>query len=205
MQWKQVRIVLILIVIFTALWYVYPSLRTSDYWKYSPIQDTLTSGEIQAIDSDPLLTSTDKQLLKQINLTKVDRDRFQDQSIRLGLDLQGGVHIKLEVDKSNLPEDEAIDVVERAMQVISNRVNEFGVTEPIIQQEGEDRIIVELPGLKDIDRAMTLINQTAQLEFRLLREGSELRSVVERIDALLAARDTNCLLYTSDAADERSV
>lgn len=200
MQWKQVRIVLILIVIFTALWYVYPSLRTSDYWQYSPIQDTLTSGEIQAIDSDPLLTSTDKQLLKQINLTKVDRDRFQDQSIRLGLDLQGGVHIKLEVDKSNLPEDEAIDVVERAMQVISNRVNEFGVTEPIIQQEGEDRIIVELPGLKDIDRAMTLINQTAQLEFRLLREGSELRSVVERIDALLAARDT-----TAAVADTNSV
>ena len=200
MQWKQVRIVLILIVIFTALWYVYPSLRTSDYWQYSPIQDTLTSGEIQAIDSDPLLTSTDKQLLKQINLTKADRDRFQDQSIRLGLDLQGGVHIKLEVDKSNLPEDEAIDVVERAMQVISNRVNEFGVTEPIIQQEGEDRIIVELPGLKDIDRAMTLINQTAQLEFRLLREGSELRSVVERIDALLAARDT-----TAAVADTNSV
>lgn len=190
MQWKQVRIVLILAVIFTALWYVYPSFRTSAYWQYAPVQNALTPEQAEAIDSDPLLTAEDRAALKEQNLTKADRDRLQDQSIRLGLDLQGGVHIKLEVDKSNLPEEEAIDVVERAMQVISNRVNEFGVTEPIIQQEGEDRIIVELPGLKDIDRAMTLINQTAQLEFRMLRDGIELRSVVERIDALLAARDT---------------
>ena len=171
MQWKKVRIVLILLVIFTSLWYVYPSVRISDYWQYSPIKDSLSPDQIDAIDADPLLVLEDKVALKNLNLTKDDRDRFQDQSIRLGLDLQGGVHIKLEVDKSNLPPEEAIDVVERAMQVISNRVNEFGVTEPIIQQEGEDRIIVELPGLKDIDRAMTLINQTAQLEFRLLREG----------------------------------
>ena len=190
MQWKQFRIVLILAVIFTALWYVYPSFRTSDYWQYAPVQNALNPVQAEAIDSDPLLTAADRAALKELNLTKSERDRLQDQSIRLGLDLQGGVHIKLEVDKSNLPEEEAIDVVERAMQVISNRVNEFGVTEPIIQQEGEDRIIVELPGLKDIDRAMTLINQTAQLEFRLLRDGGELRSVVERIDALLAARDT---------------
>tara|TARA_B100000029_G_scaffold516813_1_gene634901 strand:- start:84686 stop:87364 length:2679 start_codon:yes stop_codon:yes gene_type:complete len=191
MQWKKVRIVLILLVIFTSLWYVYPSVRISDYWQYSPIKDGLSPDQIDAIDADPLLVLEDKVALKNLNLTKADRDRFQDQSIRLGLDLQGGVHIKLEVDKSNLPPEEAIDVVERAMQVISNRVNEFGVTEPIIQQEGEDRIIVELPGLKDIDRAMTLINQTAQLEFRLLREGGELRSILERIDALLAARDTS--------------
>ena len=86
---------------------------------------------------------------------------LENQSIRLGLDLQGGVHVVLEVDKSNLPEDEAVDVVERAMQVISNRVNEFGVAEPIIQKSGDNRIIVELPGLKDINRAMALINQTA--------------------------------------------
>jgi len=214
MQWKQARIVLILVVIFTALWYVYPSVRTSDYWQFAPVQNTLTLEQIEAIDSDPLLTGEDRAQLKSLNLTKAERDRLQDQSIRLGLDLQGGVHIKLEVDKSNLPEEEAVDVVERAMQVISNRVNEFGVTEPIIQQEGEDRIIVELPGLKDIDRAMTLINQTAQLEFRLLRDGSELRAAVERIDALLAARDpasvpadtadTNALIPEVDTSAERN-
>ncbi|MEE2991692.1 MAG: protein translocase subunit SecD [Gemmatimonadota bacterium] len=191
MQWKQVRILLILAVIFTALWYVYPSFRTSDYWLLSPVQSSLSADEITRIDEDLLLDNESKARLKQLNLTKPDWEALQDQSIRLGLDLQGGVHVVLEVDKSNLPEDEAVDVVERAMQVISNRVNEFGVAEPIIQKSGDNRIIVELPGLKDINRAMALINQTAQLEFKLLRDESELRTAIERIDALLAAQITD--------------
>ena len=191
MQWKQVRILLILAVIFTALWYVYPSFRTSDYWFLSPVQSSLSADEITRIDEDLLLDNESKARLKQLNLTKPDWEALQDQSIRLGLDLQGGVHVVLEVDKSNLPEDEAVDVVERAMQVISNRVNEFGVAEPIIQKSGDNRIIVELPGLKDINRAMALINQTAQLEFKLLRDESELRTAIERIDALLAAQITD--------------
>ncbi len=191
MQWKQVRVLLILAVIFTALWYVYPSFRTSDYWFLSPVKSSLSADEITRIDEDLLLDNESKARLKQLNLTKPDWEALQDQSIRLGLDLQGGVHVVLEVDKSNLPEDEAVDVVERAMQVISNRVNEFGVAEPIIQKSGENQIIVELPGLKDINRAMTLINQTAQLEFKLLRDESELRTVIERIDALLAAQNTD--------------
>lgn len=191
MQWKQVRILLILAVIFTALWYVYPSFRTSDYWLLSPVQSSLSADEITRIDEDLLLDNESKARLKRLNLTKPDWEALQDQSIRLGLDLQGGVHVVLEVDKSNLPEDEAVDVVERAMQVISNRVNEFGVAEPIIQKSGDNRIIVELPGLKDINRAMALINQTAQLEFKLLRDESELRTAIERIDALLAAQITD--------------
>jgi SecD/SecF fusion protein len=208
MQWKQVRILLILAVIFTALWYVYPSFRTSDYWLLSPVQSSLSADEITRIDEDLLLDNESKARLKQLNLTKPDWEALQDQSIRLGLDLQGGVHVVLEVDKSNLPEDEAIDVVERAMQVISNRVNEFGVAEPIIQKSGDNRIIVELPGLKDINRAMALINQTAQLEFKLLRDESELRTAIERIDALLAAQitdttqtDTSASLFGSSVAE----
>jgi SecD/SecF fusion protein len=209
MQWKQVRILLILAVIFTALWYVYPSFRTSDYWLLSPVQFSLSADEITRIDEDLLLDNESKARLKQLNLTKPDWEALQDQSIRLGLDLQGGVHVVLEVDKSNLPEDEAIDVVERAMQVISNRVNEFGVAEPIIQKSGDNRIIVELPGLKDINRAMALINQTAQLEFKLLRDESELRTAIERIDALLAAQitdttqtDTSASLFGSSVAEQ---
>ena len=209
MQWKQVRILLILAVIFTALWYVYPSFRTSDYWLLSPVQSSLSADEITRIDEDLLLDNETKARLKQLNLTKSDWEVLQDQSIRLGLDLQGGVHVVLEVDKSNLPEDEAVDVVERAMQVISNRVNEFGVAEPIIQKSGDNRIIVELPGLKDINRAMALINQTAQLEFKLLRDESELRTAIERIDALLAAQitdttqtDTSASLFGSSVAEQ---
>lgn len=89
--------------------------------------------------------------------------------IKLGLDLQGGMHLVLEVDIDYLPEDvnpqEAID---RALEIIRNRVDEFGVTEPIIQKQGEKRIVVQLPGIKDVDRAISLIGKTALLEFRLV-------------------------------------
>ena len=162
-QWKKFRLVLILVVISMSLWYVYPMARLSSYW---PINMPLDEEEQKALE---------------------------DRSIRLGLDLLGGVHVVLEVDRTNLPEEEAEDVIDRAMQVISNRVNEFGVAEPIIQQEGEDRIIVELPGLQDVNRALTLINQTAQLEFKLLRDETELRNVISRFDALLATGDTTTI------------
>ncbi len=90
---------------------------------------------------------------------------IEDQSLRLGLDLQGGMHLVLEVDKEGLPEDEARDAMERALEVLGNRIDQFGVSEPSIQQEGEDRIIVQLPGLQDEQRAKRLIGRTALLEF----------------------------------------
>lgn len=190
MQWKQLRLGLILVVVFGGLWYLYPSLRISDYGKSWPLKGSLTQSELDKIAKDPLSTSVEKAELTALGLTKEEFDSYQDSSFRLGLDLQGGVHVVLEVDKSGLPENEAKDVVERAKQVIDNRVNEFGVTEPIIQREGEDRIIVELPGLKDINRALALINQTAQLEFKLLREEVEFAPLVDRIEALVSVRDT---------------
>ncbi|MBM3264641.1 MAG: protein translocase subunit SecD, partial [candidate division Zixibacteria bacterium] len=190
MQWKHFRILLILTVIFGGFWYVYPSLRISDYGKSWPLRSTLSQGDIDKIAADPLLTEDQKTELRSLGLTKEELESLQNRAVRLGLDLQGGVHIEMEVDKTNLPPEEAVDVVARAMQVINNRVNEFGVSEPIIQQKGDDRIIVELPGLKDINRALSLINQTAQLEFKLLREPVELSPVIDRIEALVTVRDT---------------
>lgn len=161
MQWKHSRLILILVVTFTALWYVYPSARlVAHHNDIMPLSDE-------------------------------DVAALEDRAINLGLDLVGGVYVALEVDKTNLPEDEARDVIERAMQVISNRVNEFGVAEPIIQQQGEDRIIVELPGIQDVNRALSLIQQTAQLEFKMLRDGLELNTFIDRADALVANRDTS--------------
>lgn len=190
MQWKQLRLILILVVVFGGLWYVYPSLRISDYGKSWPLRGTLPQSERDKIIKDPLSTTAQKAELTSLGLTKEEFDAYQARSFRLGLDLQGGVHIVLEVDKTGLPENEAKDVVDRAKQVIDNRVNEFGVTEPIIQREGEDRIIVELPGLKDINRALALINQTAQLEFKLLRDEVELVPLIDRIETLVSLRDT---------------
>jgi protein-export membrane protein SecD len=92
-------------------------------------------------------------------------EALEAQSLRLGLDLKGGMHLVLEVDKEGLPADEARDVMDRALEVINNRIDEFGVAEPSIQREGDNRIIVQLPGLKDEQRAKRLIGRTALLEF----------------------------------------
>ncbi len=109
-------------------------------------------------------------------------------AIHLGLDLQGGMHLVLEVDRSRLSAAEAKDAPDRAMEIIRNRVDQFGVAEPVIQKEGEDRIAVELPGLTDRARAIELIGKTALLEFKLVRTGDEVKSVFDRLDSYLATR-----------------
>jgi protein-export membrane protein SecD len=111
---------------------------------------------------------------------------LEKKALKLGLDLQGGMHIVLEVDKSNLTADEARDAPERALEIIRNRIDQWGVSEPLIQKQGEDRIVVELPGLEDPERARDLIGSTALLEFRLLPEPEATQKTVLAIDSVLA-------------------
>jgi preprotein translocase subunit SecD len=88
-----------------------------------------------------------------------------DKNINLGLDLQGGSHIVLEcVDSPNAPVDS--DAVNRVIEIITNRINPEGVKEPIIQRQGERRILVQLPGMDDPQEAEDLIGKTALLEFK---------------------------------------
>ncbi|MFA6355474.1 MAG: protein translocase subunit SecD, partial [Candidatus Omnitrophota bacterium] len=88
--------------------------------------------------------------------------------INLGLDLQGGMHLVLRVDTSKIPEDARKDASERALEVIRNRIDEFGVKEPQISPQGKDEIVVQLPGITDRLRALELIGKTALLEFKLV-------------------------------------
>jgi SecD/SecF fusion protein len=88
--------------------------------------------------------------------------------INLGLDLQGGMHLVLKVDTSKLSPKEAEGAPERALEVIRNRIDQFGVKEVTIQRQGKDEIVVQLPGITDRKRALELIGQTALLEFRLV-------------------------------------
>ena len=86
-------------------------------------------------------------------------------SIKQGLDLQGGTHVVLSLsDTADSKVDQ--DSVDRVKQIIDRRVNELGLTEPLIQQEGANRIIVELPGISDPEKAVALLGKTALLEFR---------------------------------------
>lgn len=84
--------------------------------------------------------------------------------IRLGLDLQGGLQVLLEAD---VPEDQEVtaDAMNTARQIVDRRVNAIGVTEPLVQVEGNRRILVELPGIEDSQEAISLIQETALLEF----------------------------------------
>jgi preprotein translocase subunit SecD len=86
-------------------------------------------------------------------------------SIKQGLDLQGGTHVVMEaVDTPEAQVSE--DAMQRVVKVMERRVNELGLTEPIIQRQGERRIIIELPGVKDPEGAIALIGKTALLEFK---------------------------------------
>lgn len=86
-------------------------------------------------------------------------------SVKQGLDLQGGTHVVLEaVDTPEAKVDE--DAVRRVVKVIERRINELGLTEPIIQRQGERRIIIELPGVKDPEKAIEMIGKTALMEFQ---------------------------------------
>ncbi len=129
--------------------------------------------------------------------------KLQQDAINLGLDLQGGIHLVMEVDTSELPPEEAIDAVDRAQEVIRNRIDQFGVAEPTIQRQGEKRIIVELPGEKDVERAKKLIGRTAQLEFQLVELSADRDRLLERISTVLGSGDPDSLAAekTDAAAD----
>ncbi|MFZ5932611.1 MAG: protein translocase subunit SecD [Patescibacteria group bacterium] len=93
----------------------------------------------------------------------------KDFDLHLGLDLAGGSHLVFEVDLSSISAADKKDALAAAKNIIEQRVNFFGVSEPNVQIssfEGKDRIVVELPGIKDTRRAAELIGKTAQLDFR---------------------------------------
>jgi len=180
--------------------------------------------------------------------TEGSLDKYENRIIRLGLDLQGGVHVVLELNLPKLVEtlasnptpqlnsileaagneykstdedffnilsrkvaaedfrlvrhfpglnifkndeiiaylrDEAKDAVQRALQIIRNRVDQFGVSEPTIQKAGQYRIIVELAGVKDPAQARNLIQSTALLEFILLKDAQVTQSFITTVDNYL--------------------
>ncbi|MGC9363117.1 MAG: protein translocase subunit SecD [Fidelibacterota bacterium] len=186
---------------------------------------------------------------EQIEAKRADGslDKFEERIIRLGLDLQGGMHVVLELNIPKLVEtlasnktpqfdallqrsireyketgenfftvfsrnvesedfklvrhftdrgyknseiinsleDEAKDAMQRALQIIRNRVDQFGVSEPTIQRAGQNRIIVELAGVKDVEHARNLIQSTALLEFTLLKDPQVTQSFIESVDNYL--------------------
>ena len=106
--------------------------------------------------------------------------------LKLGLDLQGGMHLVLEVDdpEGTMTPEALADAIDRSERIMRTRIDEFGVEEPLIQRAGAYRLIVELPGIgpDDESRAKNLIQQSAFLEFKLVLTVTELESALARID-----------------------
>jgi protein-export membrane protein SecD len=118
-------------------------------------------------------------------------ERLKQGAIQLGLDLQGGMHLVLELDQTerSFTGEEQSDAIDRALEIIRNRVDQFGVSEPLIQKVGDERIIVELPGIQDEDRAKNLVQQAAYLEFQLVVDGQAAIDQIQAVDAALAGRE----------------
>ncbi len=105
-------------------------------------------------------------------------------AIRRGLDLKGGMYLVLEVDQEGMKPSEAEDALLRVKEILYNRIDKFGVSEPEITTFGASRIVVKLPGLQDPERAKNLLGKTAKLEFRMVRPNEELTEVLEMLDEL---------------------
>ncbi|MFP4417625.1 MAG: protein translocase subunit SecD [Chitinispirillaceae bacterium] len=172
---KNTPIWLVVIIVTTALavWYLYPSFI---FYSKSPAERSAT------LQDNP-------ELLSRV--------------INLGLDLQGGMRLVLEIDRSKIKDEAAGDVQDRAYAVIENRINALGVAEPTIQMQGDDRLIVELPGLSDRDAAKQVIGSTAQLEFQLLREPEELQRAIRVVDNAMQRRTPGDTSEADTAAEQQ--
>ena len=120
-------------------------------------------------------------------------------SINFGLDLAGGTAITLEIDKSNVTGDDIKDIQEQSLEIIRNRVDQYGLSEPQISPSGDDRIVVELAGVDD-STAKALVGSTAKLEFKILAEAEKFTQVVGLIDQYLT-RQTTDIVADSAATD----
>jgi preprotein translocase subunit SecD len=109
--------------------------------------------------------------------------------LKLGLDLQGGMHLVLEVDDPDgtLTAAAKADMIDRVDRIIRTRIDELGVEEPLIQKVGNDRLIVELAGLDDEDQAKQIIQTAAFLEFKLVLPTADMEAALPRLDRAIVA------------------
>ncbi|MEK7203515.1 MAG: protein translocase subunit SecD [Patescibacteria group bacterium] len=107
--------------------------------------------------------------IPNILIKKIGVDfEFPSVPFHLGLDLLGGAHLVYQSDLTNVPKNEQKDSMEGVRDVIERRVNLFGVGEPVVQVSGGDKLLVELPQVKDVSEAIKLIGETPFLEFKEL-------------------------------------
>jgi preprotein translocase subunit SecD len=123
--------------------------------------------------------------------------------LKYGLDLQGGMHLALEIDESKGTVADKKDAIGRALKTVRNRIDQFGVSEPVVQQAGDDRIIVELPGIDDQERAQDVVQKSAFLQFQITDETNALEKSLPRMDAAVRSQRLDVAVGAPAAADAK--
>ncbi|MBK9578472.1 MAG: protein translocase subunit SecD [Fibrobacterota bacterium] len=165
----QFRIVIVAVAVVLSLWALIPTFRTIG------------------------MSLEEKQKFAQ------DEPNTANKAIKLGLDLQGGTHLILEVDKTGLDPDVAKDAADRGLEVIRNRIDQFGVSEPEIRKQGDSRLLVQLAGVAP-EQAKGLLSSTAQLEFKIVQTEAKIKTVLQRIDATLGKKAAGKSASKADSA-----
>jgi preprotein translocase subunit SecD len=125
--------------------------------------------------------------------------------LRKGLDLQGGTYLSLEVDESKqaIPADKIPEAIDRALKTVRNRIEGIGVSEAVVQKQGNDRIVVQIPGIQDPERARQIIKEQAFLEFRITDKTQALERVLPRFDQIV--KDKGLAVATTAATPTAQV
>ena len=105
--------------------------------------------------------------------------------LKRGLDLQGGMHLALELDQSKQVSADPKRDLDLALTVLRKRIDEFGVEEPLVQKVGDSRIVVELAGITDPARAKAIVQRSAFLEFKITDETQSLEKALPAMDRTL--------------------
>ncbi len=113
-----------------------------------------------------------------------DVPHIADKPFNLGLDVKGGVHLEYQADLAQVAQDDRVGVMEGVKDLIDRRINSYGVAEPQIQVSGENRLIVELPGIESVQQAIEWIGQTPWLEFSESRSEEDSQKIVDKINEL---------------------
>jgi preprotein translocase subunit SecD len=160
------RIVVILLVVLFSGYFLIPTVK----W-YSLPQQKKDLYEKEYLQN-PVETnaSVSNVAVYEAKMREIDKLReLKSKTLKLGLDLQGGMHVVLQAEITNLRTDkERNDALVRALEILRNRVDKFGVSEPSITRQGNNNIVVELPDVKDPKRAMALIGGEGELKFKIV-------------------------------------
>lgn len=122
--------------------------------------------------------------------------------LRPGLDLKGGTYLALEVDDSaqKIPAANKAEAIDRALKTVRTRIEGFGVSESVVEKQGADRIVVQIPGITDPERARNVVQEQAYLEFKITDKTQALERALPKIDQVIKQRG----LAAGKAADTAS-